>query len=503
VAQALASLHAGCGRQPFSLEYGRHAETVALYCRVQGPIAKTAEKQPAAYPDLTLDRIHEAAIHPPDGRRIHTAELRLARDVLPIETVEAVEDRLSRELSDPLGNLLGVLAAGGDTKVSSHIAVELRPAPRRRILAARRLLDRYYTTPLHRRYRRGRWFLSWATSPQRSRRLLALTFASLAYGWRTGPQPIESKAAYAKRDQPLFTARIRLSVAADTDARARRQLAQLAAAFAPYTVNSNAAFRVVHDGVNRRGSLLSVDELAVLWHPPTSGVKTERLQQTLSRDFEPPAVLPNASERGTVVLGPGSRLVGELGAGHNGQATPLRALPTLALLVGDASFALQIGRETGIGCRPRLGGGVSVVIRLRGACACHCGGQWQEQPDAHQGQVRAKCAQNDAKQPDTAGDNQQRPACPKMLKCTEWRRTWCGRRAMPHTAGEAPMPSAATIYAIVRRRTPDPLRPNGFCFARSGRCQGRAPRRVLSSDTHPSRSESIICISHGISQTTA
>jgi hypothetical protein len=305
MAQAIASLHTACGRNTLSLEYGRHAATVALYCRVQGSLAKMTEKQlAAAYPDVTIDRLEETAIRPPTGSRTQTAELWLARDVLPIETVEAFEDRLSRDLNDPLAGLLGVLAAGSDNDVWSHVAIELRLASQRRAIAARRILDRYYTSPLHRHYQRARWFLSWATSPHWSRRLLALTFASLAYGWRTGPQPIESKAAYAKLDQPLFTARIRLSVAADTDARAHRQLAQLAAAFSPYTMTSKATFRIVRDGANRRGSLLSVDELAVLWHPPTSGVKTKRLQQTLARDFEPPAVLPDVSgEEGSVPLG--------------------------------------------------------------------------------------------------------------------------------------------------------------------------------------------------------
>jgi len=63
--------------------------------------------------------------------------------------------------------------------------------------------------------------------------------------------PIESKAAYAKLDQPLFVARIRLMVVATTEGAARRQLDQLAAAFAPYTLNSAAEFRVVRDGGNR------------------------------------------------------------------------------------------------------------------------------------------------------------------------------------------------------------------------------------------------------------
>lgn len=366
MAQALASLLASCSRQVSSLEYGRYANTIGLYCRIQGPRAKIAEKQLAAtYPELAIERLDDNAIRWPTSSRTYMTELWLARDVLPIQTCDAFEDRLSRELNDPIAGLLAILATSNDAAIWSHAAIELHPAPQRRVLAARRVLDRYYTTPLHRHYRRGRWFLSWATSPRWSRRFLALTFASLAYGWRAGPQPIESKAAYAKLDQPLFTARIRLSAAADTDARARRQLAQLAAAFAPYTINSNASFRVVRDGVNRRGSLLSVDELAVLWHLPTSGVKTERLQQTLSRDFEPPAVLPNASERGTVVLGRTkfrrrSELVAirEDAAETCSVASPLRKLPSQYLAIVDRHVYIA-GGDADVG----VAGGVTDLRR--------------------------------------------------------------------------------------------------------------------------------------------
>ena len=87
--------------------------TAALFCRVRRSLAKIIERQlAAAYPDLAIERLDEAAIAPPTGTRIHTAELRLVGDVMPIETCDAFEDRLSRELNDPIAGLLGLLAAG-------------------------------------------------------------------------------------------------------------------------------------------------------------------------------------------------------------------------------------------------------------------------------------------------------------------------------------------------------------------------------------------------------
>jgi len=302
--QVLASLHAVDGEATFSLEYGRHAGTAGLYCRVRGLLAKTAEKQlAAAYPELLIQRLDESAIAPPKGNPIRTSELWLAADVLPVDTCDAFEDRLSRELNDPLAALLGMLAAGPNTALWSHVAIELRPAPRRRVSAGRRILNRFYKSPLHHHHRRGSRYLTRATSPRWVHRLFGEAVARICYGRGADLPPIESKAAYAKLDQPLYVARIRLRAAGPTDAAAQHHLQQLAAAFAPYTLNSSAAFRSVPDGGNRRGSLFSVDELAILFHPATATVRTERLEQVGSRAFEPPAFLPSPSEADTVVIG--------------------------------------------------------------------------------------------------------------------------------------------------------------------------------------------------------
>jgi hypothetical protein len=302
MAQVFASLHT-VNEKRISLEYGRHANTAGLYCRVPTSLVKVVEQQLAAvYPDIAIERLEEAVIAPPVGNGIYTKELWLAGDVLPVETCEAFEDRLSRELNDPLAGVLGILAAGPRVAVWSHVAIELLPASRRRVRTARRVLNRYYQTPLHSNHRRGQLFLTAATSPSLLRRAMARFMAWIYYRQSAQP-PVESKAAYTKLDQPLYTARIRLTAAAPTSAAADRQLRQLAAAFAPFTINSPAEFRIVSDGGNRRGSLLSVDELAILFHPATSTVKAERMEQVASRRHEPPAALPSPHKPDSIVLG--------------------------------------------------------------------------------------------------------------------------------------------------------------------------------------------------------
>jgi hypothetical protein len=302
MAQVLASLHAVTS-EPLFLEYGVYDNTAALFCRARRSVAKIIERQlAAAYPELEVERIHEGATTPPPGKLIKTAELRLVADVMPIETCDAFEDRIGRELNDPIAGLLGLLAAGPELSVRSHVAIEITPTRRNRYRTARRVLNRYYKTKLHEHHRRGTAYLVWATSPSRFRRAVARFLAAAVYRRQSLP-PIESTTAYSRLDHPLYTVRIYLMAAADSEYAAQHQLDQLAAGFSPFTHNTPAHFRAVRHGKNRRGSLFSVEELAILFHPATSTVKTERMEQVSSRRFEPPAVLPAAKEPDAVTLG--------------------------------------------------------------------------------------------------------------------------------------------------------------------------------------------------------
>ncbi len=303
MAQVLATLHAVTDEQ-LSLEYGCHDSTAALFCRARRQVAKVIERQlAAAYPDIVIDRVDETVLAPPVSLLLQRRQLWLVGDVMPIETCDAFEDRLSRELNDPIAALLGLLAAGPELSVWSHVKFELLPTTRARLRASRRILNRYYNTTLHHRHYLGHRFLALATSPRRFNRVFASVVVKLLFARSRALPPIESKAAYAKLEQPLYTVRIHLKAAAATDSAAKRQLDQLAAAFAPFTINSPAHFRAVREGTNTRGTLLSVEELAILFHPATSNLKTERLEQAGSRRFEPPARLPLAGEAGSVVLG--------------------------------------------------------------------------------------------------------------------------------------------------------------------------------------------------------
>jgi hypothetical protein len=118
---------------------------------------------------------------------------------------------------------------------------------------------------------------------------------------RTHDREEDLVAASDKLGRHLFEAHIRLTVAASQDQRKRASAAMrhLAGAFAQFTTPRTSAFsasRVSVEASGRqfsgRGSLLSCEEVATLWHPATATVRTPAMHVTGSRELEPPVDLP-------------------------------------------------------------------------------------------------------------------------------------------------------------------------------------------------------------------
>lgn len=108
-------------------------------------------------------------------------------------------------------------------------------------------------------------------------------------------------AANDKAGRPLFAATLQLSVSgpAHRDADARRKLQELFGTFGQFAAPRRNAFRVrtvrrslTLPRVPCRSFLLSTEELATLWHPPTSTVKAPTMTVVESREAEPPVRLP-------------------------------------------------------------------------------------------------------------------------------------------------------------------------------------------------------------------
>src|SRR5262249_30598278 len=116
---------------------------------------------------------------------------------------------------------------------------------------------------------------------------------------RTHEREADVLAAADKLGGHLFDVRLRIFATAPrgSERDADPQFQTIAAAFGAFTRSRLATFApVLRRNKWAEPFLLSNEELATLWHPPTVGVGAERLAVTAFTEREPPAVLPSTLE---------------------------------------------------------------------------------------------------------------------------------------------------------------------------------------------------------------
>ncbi len=313
--QALASLHQhGFGHSDIRLLYGVVAGEAMLLCRSTSAMKIAIQTAlQAQYPDCTLHAIRGDPFVPSGDRRLWSARLRLQPDMFPLLDRRAFDDLLSRNSTDPISSVLNVLSSGQNDPVAGLVEICVRPAPRR----ARRHLLRAVRQLSGPRFRSHPYFATLyvkaVTGPWLSRRWASML--ALIAGRRdpTASCPPDLIAAQTKADRHLFTVTVHLAAIAASQhaALAITKIQALAGSFSPFTVPGKSTFvlsPVKHQTDRpsrcRRRFLLSDDEVAMLWHPPTSTVEAENLSRVESRELPPPTALPNTSERGEgMILG--------------------------------------------------------------------------------------------------------------------------------------------------------------------------------------------------------
>lgn len=312
---AFATLHqANRKRIPLALEYAHHGGHAGLYVRCPGSL-KTPVRNAlfGNYPDCRLTPLPENALDPPTNYRALHRKLRLSPDIFSLRPRKEFEDLLERNLADPLSNVLASLAPTGQHPLWCKVQLSLTPASPRERRRARKLIERLRSSFI----RRHPLLADFYANTARSYLLRPLTWplAALARDSRTSaatPSPALTEAT-AKIDRHLYYATLHVIVAAPvgTGDRARRKLDELAGAFAQFTVPGRSTFRAsrVRSGMPRRSAarrqrfLLSDAELAVIFHPATQTVRTERMGINQWREMEPPPVIASGKGMGEVLLG--------------------------------------------------------------------------------------------------------------------------------------------------------------------------------------------------------
>lgn len=309
--------HASSRRASVSLIFARYNDLVGLFCRVPEELSGLVRRQfHAKYPDSTIDVLSEDEFLPPLGHTTWNLCLQLRPDIFPLLRYQQFHEATDDEVDDPVGGILQSLT-GDSNSIQASIEMALVPAARRRIDRARSTVNNL-TRPFFRSHHfMARRYALLASSPQRWPRVLGRGMSGLLARQRSErfsddeltktasrmhDSEKELQAAAHKLGQHLFEVQLTLTASAQASQadKARSKLLEMAAVLNKFIVPRFATFQISTINNKTRhsrrghkfGFLLSDEEIATVWHPPTKSVRDTSIQATHSRRFEPPAELP-------------------------------------------------------------------------------------------------------------------------------------------------------------------------------------------------------------------
>lgn len=326
--QALAAVHqSNPARHAIVLEFGQDQGSVALFLRCPSELrsALTASLY-AHYPDARLDLCHEPADAEKGELHNWSLDLTLTPDLFPMKRHSQFEDALNRVISDPLSPLLTALAGKATDRLQPRIAITVRPAVPRHRKQAEQALRQLAHPQFRDATELARRFATLACAPGWWSRWRARHIARRI--WHSGIQPLDPftlqsssrlhereddlQAAGDKLSRLLFECRIRISISGPNEKKeqAHRKLQEIAGSFGPFSLPRLASFRIgliQQQHVRRqerswRGFLLSAEELATLFHPPTQNVRAPAMAHVESRELEPPVGLPTPTSHAEVAI---------------------------------------------------------------------------------------------------------------------------------------------------------------------------------------------------------
>ena len=321
--KSLAAMHQARLRNPVTLIYGSTDDQVGLFVRCHA-VDRDAVLEPivANYPQVTVTLVEEASVAVEGSAsqcEVWHSDVQLVPELFPILRHAQFEDALNHNFADPVSGLFRAILP--EPEVNCRIEITIRPATRRRCHEARasiQLLDREFFRKHH---RLAGWFARRNTRPYRWH--LARMIGLLA---RCTPQPNHTtletstsrlhereddlQAASDKLGGHLFETTIRLSVDVlqGSGTSASDRIRRMAGALGAFTKSRLATFKStppVADASQMRlpSFLMSHEELATLWHPPTEAAQAERMQASEFTELEAPAFFHSEKEEGAVVLG--------------------------------------------------------------------------------------------------------------------------------------------------------------------------------------------------------
>ncbi|MFO0905817.1 MAG: type IV secretion system DNA-binding domain-containing protein [Pirellulales bacterium] len=312
--KALAAIHQALevGSQ-IRLHYATHDDQLSLMIdfddrqrdAVVGPLL-------ANYPKARIESVESHRLTAATHRR--QIELTLTPDLFPILRHSQFEDMLTHNYADPIDSLLNSLRPDGHVRCELTLTVTRADAERaHRAKEALSLLEREF---FKKHKRLAQRFLHRCTAERVGwiERLLARLASRSPEPTRGTPLDVSSgyrhereadlQAAADKLGGHLFAVSLHVAVESDEDEPGRKRLQAAIGALGAFTRSRLATFTVQRaPSGTRKSFLLSHEELATLWHPPTVGVDASRMHSANFVEREAPARLPSGKDEGEVVLG--------------------------------------------------------------------------------------------------------------------------------------------------------------------------------------------------------
>jgi hypothetical protein len=340
--EALAAIHqANHRRLPLTFVYASREGQVGLHCHVPDALSPlVVGPLTAKYPNCTLRPVIAQSGEqgaPSASAETVTVELELRPDLFPLLRHSQFEDIASGSFEDPIDALLQSITP--DDKTRCCIEIYVRPTSHRRQRRARRAVTVLDSLVFRRHHRLAGLYARWSTH----RRLWPLAFLLSLWvapahahlrsqidttGGLHHEREDDVQAASDKVGQHLFDARIRLVASGSPEAHthAERRLQAMVGALGSFTASRLATFHVcrirrVRAGRSRRtgadadctapgrfpcrrgGFLLSHEELATLFHPPTAGVSVQGMHTSAFTELEAPTTFNSEGGAGGTTLG--------------------------------------------------------------------------------------------------------------------------------------------------------------------------------------------------------
>lgn len=311
---------------------------VGIFIRASRRAATLVQSQLyGQYPEAEIEEVPGTLFDPEKGEEVCMTDLSLTEpEVFPIRRHTQFVDLVSRQAVDPIAGMTSALVRYPLPGMRGHIQVTFRPVRgryRRRAIAFLPFLEKglakhwaWYGKVLALAHlaRGWRWwaffpldmllggFRIWFSSSRPATTISLMTGEEVASGEdheilsktniRSHDREDPTTAAIDKLNRLLFEANVRVSVVAPCGYHrdAEEKVEEIVGSFRQFTLPHCNGFHKhtlwtssrLSLGFHVRPFVLSVEELATLWHVPTTVVHTPNFDRVVSKKLEPPVNLP-------------------------------------------------------------------------------------------------------------------------------------------------------------------------------------------------------------------